>query len=273
MSKFILIALAVCSCSSTARSSAPQPNEQRLASPATVEQDASSSRKANKSLEVEVTAKRWIWSFTHKLGVDSVTDSELHIPSNRRVKLQFQSEDDLHRFTVPDHGIIEDVIPAKTGSSIKIDSPGTYSIFCSIEEEEDEHRSMRTRLIVHEPNNFEVWFEGQYKDRVVNCLRDFVDDERAQCIVAQGEKLYQRHGCDNCHSVDGSPGTGPTFQGNWGETRSFADGSVGKVDKDFLHESVKNPGTKVRSGFPSVMPTISMTEHDVQALINWMKIL
>ena len=71
----------------------------------------------------------------------------------------------------------------------------------------------------------------------------------------RGVQGGQRRGCAQCHSVDGSPRTGPTFQGTFGTIQPMADGKTQEVDENYIRESILQPMAKIRAGFKPVMPT------------------
>lgn len=60
---------------------------------------------------IEVHARQWVWEFRYPDR--NVTSTELHLPSNQRVKLILQSEDVLHGFFVPAFRIKQDIIPGR----------------------------------------------------------------------------------------------------------------------------------------------------------------
>ena len=91
--------------------------------------------------------------------------------------------------------------------------------------------------------------------------------------------LYTRRGCAQCHSIDGTRGTGPSFKGIFGQQHKMVDGSTVKVDEDYIKESIFEPQKKIRDGYSPVMATYKglLTEdgpgNDVDALIEYIKTL
>lgn len=59
--------------------------------------------------KIDVIAKQWAWVF-HYPETD-VTSSELHLPSDRRIRLALKSEDVLHGFYIPAFRLKQDIIP------------------------------------------------------------------------------------------------------------------------------------------------------------------
>ncbi|MFZ6044610.1 c-type cytochrome [Pseudomonas sp. CR3202] len=90
-------------------------------------------------------------------------------------------------------------------------------------------------------------------------------------IVAQGQQLAQSLGCLACHSVDGSKGVGPSWQGLFGHRVTLADGSQVEADEAYLKESVLTPAAKLVQGFPPVMPAFTPSDPELDALIAFIK--
>jgi cytochrome c oxidase subunit 2 len=87
----------------------------------------------------------------------------------------------------------------------------------------------------------------------------------------QGERLAQSLGCLACHSLDGSKGVGPSWQGLYGHRVTLADGSQVEADDAYLKESVLAPAAKLVQGFAPVMPAFAPSEQDLDALIAFIK--
>ncbi len=90
-------------------------------------------------------------------------------------------------------------------------------------------------------------------------------------LVAQGQQLAQSLGCLACHSVDGSKGIGPTWQGLFGSTAILADGTGIKADEGYIKDSVLNPAAKDDKGFAAVMPAMTPSDKELDALIAFIK--
>lgn len=97
--------------------------------------------------------------------------------------------------------------------------------------------------------------------------------------IAQGRELYKSAGCVACHSVDGSPNVGPTWQGLFGHSHEviLPDGTTTLItaDEAYIQESISQPGAKVVKGFQNLMPSYegSFTEEELQAFIEYIKSL
>ncbi len=92
-------------------------------------------------------------------------------------------------------------------------------------------------------------------------------------LVETGRAIAQQQGCLGCHSIDGSPGTGPTWKGLFGKQEKLADGSTIVVDEAFLKESVSNPSATVIEGFSPIMPPYQLTPDQLDSLVAYTKSL
>lgn len=105
--------------------------------------------------EIEVHAKQWAWTFYYPNF--KVTSSELHLPKDRRIRLEMQSDDVIHGFYVPAFRLKQDIIPYRTidfeftpireGSYRLNDSQfsGTYFAI------------MQTNVVVESPETYRQW--------------------------------------------------------------------------------------------------------------------
>ena len=94
-------------------------------------------------------------------------------------------------------------------------------------------------------------------------------------LAEYGAKLYKSKACVTCHTIDGSPSTGPTFSGLLQRTENFTDGSNIKPDENYIRESILNPQAKVVNGFQPVMPTYQgiLKDREIDALVTYIKSL
>ncbi|MND64998.1 Alternative cytochrome c oxidase subunit 2 [compost metagenome] len=90
-------------------------------------------------------------------------------------------------------------------------------------------------------------------------------------LAAQGQRLAESLGCVACHSVDGSQGVGPSWQGLYGKTQTLADGTNIKVDEGYIKDSVLDPSAKIVKGYAAVMPAFAPSEQEISALIAFIK--
>jgi len=97
------------------------------------------------------------------------------------------------------------------------------------------------------------------------------DDEVS---VELGERLYVQQGCQACHSLDGSPGVGPTLAGLYGSEVTFVDGTSTTADEEYIYESIVDPGARITEGFDNVMPPYAhLSESEIQSMVEFIKTL
>jgi len=91
----------------------------------------------------------------------------------------------------------------------------------------------------------------------------------------RGKTLLQEKGCLGCHSLDGTPRVGPTFQGIFGRRVTVEKGGEKRsltADTDYLRESISAPAAAVVEGFPPVMPAYAdLAEEDLEAIVDYLR--
>lgn len=210
--------------------------------------------------EIQVTGFKWNWSVNYENGAQTL--NEVHVPAGRPVKLVMQSRDVLHSFFVPDYRVKHDVLPGRyTYVWFQAEEAGESQVFCT-EYCGTSHSDMLAKIIVHEPDEFELWLEQN-------------GGGPTGTPAEQGEKLVQLQGCQTCHSVDGSPMIGPTFQGLWGREGQLSDGSSYTVDENYIRESILYPGEKVVAGYDNVMTPYEgrLNDDEISNIIEYLKTL
>jgi cytochrome c553 len=90
-------------------------------------------------------------------------------------------------------------------------------------------------------------------------------------LAMQGQQYSTQLGCVACHTVDGSPGVGPTWVGMWGRTESLNKSRTAVVDDAYFRESLQEPGAKVVENFPNVMSRYYLSESEIAALMEYVK--
>ncbi len=210
--------------------------------------------------EIRVTGQKWNWLFTYPTGY---VDPNLHVPVDEPVRLVMTSEDVIHSLYIPHFRLKMDLVPGRyTRTWFQAVQPGEYDLYCA-EYCGTGHSDMLAKVVVHEPGEFETWLEE---------AADFLKDKTP---VEAGEILYQRQGCAQCHSRDGTARTGPTFKGIWGKTHQFTDGTSAEVEDNYIRESILEPQAKIRQGYQGVMPTYKgrLKDEEITAIIEFIKSL
>jgi cytochrome c oxidase subunit II len=190
----------------------------------------------------------------------------------------------LHAFFVPAFRVKRDLVPGMyTSVWFRPTKEGTVDLFCAeycggistMPDPKDPtkkldldpskysgHWAMITKTVVESPEAY-----ADYLDKL----------DSGDPPEIRGKKLYAKKSCNTCHSVDGSPGTGPTWKGLFGSSHAIVGGATVKVDENYVTESILEPNAKVVAGFqsPSVMPTYKgqIRPKDIDAIIVYMKTL
>lgn len=243
-------------------------------------------------LEVHVFAKKWDWRFVYKNGKEVVSGlddnmqrvpSTMVVPVGRPVKLIMASEKVnpagtdssdrpvLHSFYIPAFRVKQDVVPGRyTALWFQAEKPGLYNIFCA-EYCGSGHSAMRGLIRAVPAAEFEAWLAGEE----VQAAPVAGGAAPANPLVSAGKALYAAKACIGCHSVDGSPMTGPSFKGLFGRSTKTDAGTV-TADENYIRESILNPTAKTVQGFAKgAMPPYAgqLSEDDLLALIEFIKTL
>jgi cytochrome c oxidase subunit 2 len=193
----------------------------------------------------------------------------LHVPVDRPIRLTLTSEDVIHSFFVPKFRLKMDCVPGRyTSTWFHARNAGEYDLYCAeycgaAPTGDQGHYSMISKVVVHEPGEFEQWLEEES-----NLLARLSPAEA-------GEVLYKRQGCAGCHSSDGTAKAGPSFKGIYGATHQFVNAPPTTVDDNYIRESILNPMAKIRSGYQGVMPTYKgrLKDEEITAIIEYIKTL
>jgi cytochrome c oxidase subunit 2 len=215
------------------------------------------------AMEVQVTAKKWLWQFEYPDGTRTVGD--LHVPYNKSVKFVMTSEDVLHDFFVPDMRVKHDIIPGRfTEVWFKPTVMGKHNITCA-EYCGKGHSDMRGILTVESDADFAKFLEtgGTEWEDYKTHMQDW------------GKIQWERKGCNSCHSIDGTPSKGPTWKGIWGTTVDLEGGGKVVVDEAYVKESEFQPQAKIVKGFQPIMPTFQglLRPNEQDGIIAFIKSL
>jgi len=113
-------------------------------------------------------------------------------------------------------------------------------------------------------------FGSVYIYRLNSDSRDLVFDSQ---LAMQGQQSSNNLGCVACHTVDGSPGVGPSWLHMWGRTEKYGKGRTVTVDEAYIRESILDSPAKIVEGFPNVMTRYYLEEPEITALIEYIKAL
>jgi cytochrome c oxidase subunit 2 len=215
------------------------------------------------AMEVYVVAKQWEWKFAYPGGQTSLT--RLYVPANRPVKLLITSRDVIHSFYVPAFRLKMDAVPGRyTTLWFEAVHPGTFDVYCA-EFCGSGHSIMRGEVVALRPEEYDAWLRGQNP----------LDVGGGASLAAVGERVAAAKGCLQCHSIDGTKRTGPTWRDLYGRFEMLSDKSRVFVDGAYVTESMMQPNAKIVDGFAPVMPSFQgkIEPGETAAIIEFMKSL
>jgi mono/diheme cytochrome c family protein len=99
-----------------------------------------------------------------------------------------------------------------------------------------------------------------------------VDPEAA----ARGAVLAEGQGCLQCHTIDGTLASGPSWKGVAGSIRPLTSGDEVVADDNYLFNSIVDPNSQVVEGYEPLMPTFyqdQLDEQQITDLVEYVKSL
>lgn len=213
------------------------------------------------SMEIQVTAKKWLWQFEFPDGTRAV--NELHVPVNKSVHIVMTSEDVLHDFFIPDMRVKRDAVPGRYTEfwftpTLVGEHVSTCAEYCG-----KGHSDMRAKVFVDTQEKFDDWMATGGDEWMKHPPEEW------------GKIQWDQKGCATCHSIDGSKSKGPTWKGIWGKQEKLRGGATVTVDENYLRESMLQPQAKVVDGFDPIMPTFQglLRENEIRGLVAFIKSL
>lgn len=91
-----------------------------------------------------------------------------------------------------------------------------------------------------------------------------------------GAVVAKRAGCLACHTTDGRPSTGPTWQGLLGSEVRLVDGGTVIADEEYLERSIVDPMVEVVDGYRPVMPSgfgDRLTDEEIEGIVAYIRSL
>ena len=245
--------------------------------------------------DIKVTAQQWSWEFEYPNGAKS--SEVLVVPQGKPVKLIMRSKDVLHALFIPDFRVKQDIVPGRYTylwfQSDVANDPDDESdfrwLFCA-EYCGKSHSDMNVHVRVLPDEAFVKWTTEQAQWLDVIAERDL--------YFMAGPKLYKR--CATCHTLDGIDGTGPS----WGNRNNLGDiwkrisdgtgavkggtkfvagktklsdyigaGLLYETPRDYVRESIYNPGALLVDGYGNQMPTFQgqLNDRAIDAIIGMME--
>ncbi len=248
------------------------------------------------SYDIGVQAQKWNFTFDYGGGT---FHNELHVVKDEPTKLSMRSSDVIHALFVPAFRVKKDIVPGRYNylwfkaivASEKVsdeelakatkqsEGSGTwdydkyqftpegyrfYDLYCA-EYCGKDHSQMQTAVVIHETQEeLDAWIKA-------NSSRGEVS------MVDWGQTLFNRRGCANCHSLDGTKDgfTGPSFKDVYGFKHAMTSGGEVLADDNYIRESILEPKAKIVAGYSPVMPTFKgqLSDDDIASIIEFLKTL
>lgn len=212
---------------------------------------------------IVVESYKWGWNFQYQTATGQVNSPVLYLPKDQPIKLVLQSSDVIHSFYVPAFRIKKDCVPGRYNETwVLPKNLGEYDLFCA-EYCGQAHSAMITKAVVMD--------RGAYRAKLAE-----LNDPTQTPPLELGRQLYETVGCATCHSVDGSPGQGPSFKNLYGKREVvLVDGEPREIvaDADYIRESIEYPMAKLVRGYPPVMQSYKGRFKDAEllAIIEYIK--
>lgn len=224
------------------------------------------------AMVIQVTARQWAWSFTYPNGKRT---TELVVALNKPVKAELHSLDVIHGFYIPAFRIKEDVVPGKQNYTWFIPTLlGSYDIECTVICGVN-HANMLSKVIVVPVSDFEAWYFGDENAPIPGQAK--IPASAALPVSDPTMALLNQKSCLTCHSLDGRVMVGPTFKGLYGHTETVRDASGQErdihVDEARLARAIQAPSTEIVKGYPPAMPSVQLSETELNHLIELIKSL
>jgi cytochrome c2 len=96
--------------------------------------------------------------------------------------------------------------------------------------------------------------------------------------AAKGKALFAADACSGCHSLDGTPGAGPTVKGLAGSRVELSDGSTATADDSYLTKAITDPDAVIVKGYEKGVMSgaistfdLASKPSDVAALVAFIK--
>lgn len=238
------------------------------------------------AFDIKATAQKWAWSFQYPNGAIS---DDLYVPAGRPVRLVLRSSDVLHALYIPDFRVKRDIVPGRytyawfqcdfpTGQPGKSPRDPNAKTVTGAEDAAQAHRlacaeycgtghsKMNRYVYVLDEASFAQWMidQSQWMDKI----------PEEELYFKAGPKIYAR--CQQCHSIDGTVGIGPSWKGIVERVKAYpfvGDGKEYGTWEDYVRTSILIPGKYLVPTYGNVMPSFKgqLNDKAIDAVIAYMQ--
>lgn len=159
------------------------------------------SQQMNMKPDILVIGHQWWWEvhyLSDQAQQEVITANEIHIPANRPVTVELESQDVIHSFWVPSlHGKV-DLIPGHPNFvRIEASHPGSFDGQCA-EYCGAQHAHMRLLVIAQPPDRYQAWLKAQREPGRTPTTAD----------AEEGQQIFLSGPCSMCNTVRGTTAGG-----------------------------------------------------------------
>jgi cytochrome c oxidase subunit 2 len=224
------------------------------------------------AMVIDVTARQWAYSFTYPNGKQT---TQLFLALNKPARMNLHSLDVIHGFYIPAFRIKEDVVPGRNNYTWFTPTKlGSFDIMCTVICGVD-HANMISKAVVVPVPDFERWYFGG-EDAPLPGQAESASATRRE-PESPAVAILKAKACQTCHSIDGSPMVGPTFQGLYGQKHLVREAGGAErdvvVDDAYLERAIQDPMVETVRGYPPAMPRNPLTEAELKQVIDLIKSL
>jgi cytochrome c oxidase subunit II len=217
-----------------------------------------------KPLKIKIRGTQWWWEVKYQDDIPAnivTTANEIHVPVNKAVKFELESNDVIHSFWVPNLNGKKDLIPGHpTSTWFKADHEGVYKGQCA-EYCGHQHAHMRMFIVAEDQKTFLNWLNHQRKEAKAP------DTD----LKKHGQQVFLNGPCVMCHTIQGtvaSATVGPNLT-HVGSRKTIASASFSNT-MNHLSQWITDP-QKLKPGVK--MPQNRVNQNDLNALVQYLKSL
>lgn len=88
-----------------------------------------------------------------------------------------------------------------------------------------------------------------------------------------GRSLFRSKGCAACHGSNAQGGVGPALAGLFGTEVPIQGRDPVTADRDYLVESIVDPGAQLVEGYNLPMPTTKLSDAEIDEIVAYIEAL